>query len=59
MVKDWTATTEPFSLEVGRQYAREMAQKIARCPMNEQARKSEVKDFARMAIEIYRKQKGN
>jgi hypothetical protein len=47
----------PFSLEVGQFYAKELAQKLAKCPMNEAARKSEYRDFARVAAEIYRKQK--
>jgi hypothetical protein len=48
---------EAFSLAVGEQYARELALKLARCPMNEAARQSEYRDFARVAAEIFRKQK--
>jgi hypothetical protein len=55
---DWVARPEPFAPEVGQMYAEEMARKLARCPMNEAARMSEYRDFARVAAEIYRKQKG-
>jgi hypothetical protein len=47
----------PFSLEVGQLYARELVLKLMRVKMNEAARKSEYRDFARVAAEIYRKQK--
>lgn len=58
-MKDWTAVGEPFSLAFARQCAEELAQKLARCPMNEAARKSEYRDFAKVAAEAYRKVKGN
>lgn len=47
----------PFSIEVGKAYAVELVQTLVRCPMNEMARRSEVRDFARLAIECYRNNK--
>jgi hypothetical protein len=52
----WQPIT-PFSVEVGKMYAAELAQKLARCPMNARAKRSEVKEFARYAIECYLGQK--
>jgi hypothetical protein len=46
-----------FSVPVVQGYARELAQKLTRCPMNEQARRSEVRDFARLVVECYRVEK--
>lgn len=57
MTSDWTARPEPFSLAFGEQVTRELVQKLYRCPMNEAAKKSEVREYARTMIEIYRKQK--
>jgi hypothetical protein len=56
---DWTATQEPFSKAVGEQYMAELTRKKLRCPMNERAWKSEVMDFAKVALQVYLKQKGN
>lgn len=63
-MKDWKPVASlqapsAFSLEFGEQCARELALKLSRCKLNEQAKKSECRDFAKVAIEIYRKQKGN
>lgn len=57
-VNDWTAARpEPFSLAYGQQCAEELAKKVARCKLNPAAFKSECKDFARVAVEIYRKER--
>jgi hypothetical protein len=45
-----------FSLEVAQEYARELAETLFRTPMNEGARKAEVKEFARLVMEVYRRQ---
>jgi hypothetical protein len=42
-----------FSVAVGEIYAAELAKKIYRCRMNAQAKRSDIKDFARYAIESY------
>jgi hypothetical protein len=55
-VRDWTP--EPFSPAFGAQCAEELARKIFRCPMNEQARKREIREFAEVVKEVMRKQKG-
>lgn len=49
--------TPAFSLDVARQYAREMAQKLVRVPMNEAARMREIRDFARLAATVYQREK--
>lgn len=58
-VMDWTARPEPFSPEVGKQYAEELARKLARCPMNEAARKREIREFAEVVKEVLRRQRNN
>lgn len=62
MTADWTPgrTLEtPFSLEVGRLYAQELAQTFARCKMDDATKREHIREFAKLTIEIYRNQQRN
>lgn len=47
----------PFSLEVAGQYVAEATRKLIRCPMNEQARRSEIRDLSKLVAVCYLEQK--
>jgi hypothetical protein len=59
MTADWTPARTldaPFSLEVGKIYAQELAQTFARCKMDDATKREYIREFAKLTIEIYRRQ---